>query len=60
VWLCSILITFMVSAGHRQITDIYRLGLARRKAGRLATLDRAIPLAAVSGARPEHLALIPA
>jgi toxin-antitoxin system PIN domain toxin len=49
-----------VSAGHRQITDIYLLGLARRKAGRLATLDRAIPLAAVSGAQPEHLALIPA
>jgi hypothetical protein len=56
----STLYEMEVAAGHRQITDIYLLGLAKRKGGRLATLDRGIPLAPVSGARPEHLAVIPA
>jgi hypothetical protein len=28
--------------GHRQITDAYLLGMARREGGILATLDRAI------------------
>jgi predicted nucleic acid-binding protein len=36
--------------GHRQITDIYLLGLAIRHGGRLATFDRSIPLKAVVGA----------
>jgi uncharacterized protein len=36
-------------AGHRQITDIYLLGLARRHGGRLATFDRAVPARAVKG-----------
>jgi toxin-antitoxin system PIN domain toxin len=36
--------------GHRQITDVYLLGLAVKKRGRLATFDRTIPLSAVSGA----------
>jgi toxin-antitoxin system PIN domain toxin len=45
-------------AGHRQITDIYLLGLAVRHGGRLATFDRSIPLKAVVGAGPAHLELI--
>jgi toxin-antitoxin system PIN domain toxin len=42
-------------AGHRQITDIYLLGLAVRHGGRLATFDRSIPLKAVVGAGAAHL-----
>ena len=45
-------------AGHRQITDIYLLGLAIRHGGRLATFDRSIPLKAVVGASAAHLELI--
>ena len=44
--------------GHRQITDVCLLGLAKTKSGALATFDRTIPLVAVKGARPEHLAII--
>lgn len=45
---------------HGQITDIYLLGLAVERDGRLATFDRRIPLAAVIGAAPEQLEIIPA
>ena len=34
---------------HAQVTDIYLLGLAVSKGGRLATLDRRLPTAAVEG-----------
>jgi toxin-antitoxin system PIN domain toxin len=44
--------------GHRQITDVYLLGLAVRHDGRLATFDRSIPLKAVVGAGAAHLELI--
>jgi toxin-antitoxin system PIN domain toxin len=44
---------------HRQVTDVYLLGLARQHGGRLATFDRTIPLASVVDATNEHLALIP-
>jgi toxin-antitoxin system PIN domain toxin len=48
-----------VLVSHRQLTDIYLLGLAVRMDGRLATFDRGIPLAAVRGAVAErHLALL--
>jgi len=36
--------------GHRQLTDVYLLGLARQMGGRLATFDRTILLKAVIGA----------
>jgi toxin-antitoxin system PIN domain toxin len=49
-----------ITSGHRQITDAYLLGLARRHDGRLATFDRSIPLACVRGATPDHLTVIPA
>jgi toxin-antitoxin system PIN domain toxin len=44
--------------GHRQITDLYLLGLAVRHGGRLATFDRSIPFKAVVGAGPDRLELI--
>jgi len=47
-------------ASHRQLTDVYLLGLAKRKGGRLGTFDRGIPLSAVIGATDIHLELIPA
>lgn len=45
---------------HGQITDVYLLGIATGKDGRLATFDRRIPLRAVIGADPERLEVIPA
>lgn len=44
--------------GPSQITDIHLLALAVRHVGRLATLDRSIPLKAVVGAAPLHLECI--
>lgn len=44
--------------GHRQVTDVYLLGLATRMNGTLVTFDRNIPIAAVNGARREHLTVI--
>lgn len=41
-------VTAMV--GHRQITDVYLVGLAKRRRGHLVTFDRSIPLRAVVGA----------
>jgi uncharacterized protein len=42
----------------KQLTDIYLLGLAVNRKGRLATLDRTIPVSAVRGASSETLALV--
>jgi len=44
--------------GSRQVTDVYLLALAVSRGGRLATLDRGIPLDAVAGARKAHLLTI--
>jgi toxin-antitoxin system PIN domain toxin len=44
--------------GHRQVTDVYLLGLAARRGGRLATFDRTIPVRAVPGAAPGTLVVI--
>jgi toxin-antitoxin system PIN domain toxin len=44
--------------GHRQVTDIYLLGLATRTGGALATFDRSIPLGAVVGASRKSLLVI--
>lgn len=46
--------------GHRQLTDVYLLGLACRHDGCLVTFDDTIPLAAVTGATRRHLAVISA
>jgi uncharacterized protein len=44
--------------GPKQLTDIYLLALAVKNGGRLATLDRAVSLAAVRGAEPQHVVVI--
>lgn len=44
--------------GHRQLTDVYLLGLATKRGGRLATFDRSIPLGAVVGATPDAVLII--
>lgn len=44
--------------GHKQLTDVYLLGLAKNMGGALATFDRTIPLAAVKGAKRDTIALI--
>ena len=45
-------------AGHRQVTDVYLLGVAHSRGGCLATFDRTIPIRAVRGATPATLAVI--
>ena len=45
-------------ATHRTLTDVYLLGLARQRNGRLATFDRTIPPKAVVGARRGMLQVI--
>jgi hypothetical protein len=44
--------------GHRQVTDIYLLGLAFRMKGRLATFDRTIPLESVRGITRDTLQIV--
>lgn len=44
--------------GHRQLTDVYLLALAVRNGGQLATFDDGIPVAAVNGAKSDHLVVI--
>jgi toxin-antitoxin system PIN domain toxin len=44
--------------GHRQLTDVYLLGLAKKMGGQLATFDRTIPLKAVRGAAEDSLQII--
>jgi uncharacterized protein len=45
--------------GHQQVTDAYLLGLALRKKGKLATLDRSIrSLMGEGSAGPEHVEVI--
>ncbi len=44
--------------GPRQITDIYLLALACQQGGRLVSLDKRIPIAAVRNAEPSHLCVI--
>ncbi len=47
-----------VLVSHRQLTDVYLLGLATRMGGQLATFDATIPLKAVRGATPQALAVL--
>lgn len=44
--------------GHRQLTDVYLLGLAVKMGGRLATCDRSIPLGSVLGATTHNIAVL--
>jgi toxin-antitoxin system PIN domain toxin len=45
-------------SGHRQVTDVYLLGLAKKMGGRLATFDRTIPVKAVRGGTADLLHVI--
>lgn len=47
-----------LARGHKQITDVYLLGLATKRGGRLVTFDRTIPIGAVKGARRELLEVV--
>ena len=44
--------------GHRQLTDVYLLGLTVKMKGRLATFDHGIPLSAVRGASRSRVVVI--
>jgi toxin-antitoxin system PIN domain toxin len=44
--------------GPKQLTDIYLLALAVKHGGRLVTFDRAIPIAAVRGAKADHVVVL--
>lgn len=44
--------------GHRQVTDVYLLGLAVRMGGCLVTFDRTIPTGAVVGATGDTLIVV--
>jgi len=44
--------------GHRQISDLYLLGLAVRHGGRLVTFDAQIPLSAIHGAKKQHVLVL--
>ena len=43
----------------RQVTDAYLLALAVERGGRLVTLDRGVPVAAVRGAQSRHVVVLP-
>lgn len=51
-------IVWQAVLGARQVTDVYLLALAVEQGGRLVTLDRAVPLPAVHGAKARHLVVI--
>jgi uncharacterized protein len=44
--------------GHQQVTDAYLMGLAIRKKGKLATLDRSIAGLDITGDHRQHLEVI--
>ena len=44
--------------GHRQLTDLYLLGLAVKNKGRLASFDQRIPMSAVRGATAAHMVVL--
>lgn len=46
--------------GHRQVSDVYLLGLAKKMGGYLATFDAGIPVGAVVGATRDTIAVISA
>lgn len=51
---------FSLAVSHRQLTDVYLLGLAVRRGGFLATFDRSIALKAARKARPGDLVVLDA
>ncbi len=56
--LCEARFDLAAAAVGSQVTDVYLLGLAVSRQGKLATFDRRIALSAVAGARANHLELL--
>ncbi len=54
----DLVVDFSQVHGHNQITDLYLLALAVKHQGAFVTFDQTIPLAAVRGAKPEHLIVL--
>lgn len=52
------LFNVLMARGHRQLTDVYLLGLAVKRGGRLVTFDQSIPMGAVHGATRASLEVI--
>ena len=46
-------------AGHREVTDVYLLGLAVLHEGAFATFHRSVRTSAVRGFQTEHLIVLP-
>lgn len=44
--------------GHKQITDIYLLGLAKSYSGKLATFDKSIPLSTIADGGEKFVEII--
>jgi toxin-antitoxin system PIN domain toxin len=44
--------------GHRQLTDVYLLGLVVKRGGRLVTFDQSIPISVVRGATRSSVEVI--
>ena len=47
-----------LARGHRQLTNVYLLGLAVKRRGRLVTFDQKIPLGSVTGAKRDMLEVV--
>jgi toxin-antitoxin system PIN domain toxin len=47
-----------LARGHRQLTDVYLLGLAAKRRGRLVTFDQSVPLRAVKSAKRDMLQVV--
>ena len=48
----------LTQTGPKHLTDLYLVGLAVLKGGRLITFDRTIPCHAIIGFRPHHLEVL--
>lgn len=57
-WLDERLFNTELTRGHQQLTDVYLLGLAVKRRGRLVTFDQKVPLGAVKGATSESLQVL--
>lgn len=47
-----------LARGHKHLTDVYLLGLAIKRGGRLVTFDRKVPLGAVKGTHRDSIEVV--
>ena len=57
-WLDEAMFDAARARSHRQLTDVYLLGLAVKRGGCLVTFDQRIPLGAVKGARGDSIIVL--